>query len=212
MLFEELNERLLVQESLGLLIEESLICRATTLGEEEKLVLHTRVTTVDINLCREVCAAVVLIGHRDRYNLRVAEIALLVCLVNTARDILCVLCACPNIFALVSNADCSTCILTSWQLTLGCYARVHQHCVGYELVVVGSLLVLQDVAQLLQVCRTEVERHIGISLLCEEFDTLWIDLQNLATIALNDLHIILRQKTILCVVTLDWERLLIDKF
>ena len=54
MLLEELNERLLVQQRLGLLIEEGLICRATTLGDEQKLILHTGMTAIDVDLRGEV--------------------------------------------------------------------------------------------------------------------------------------------------------------
>ena len=50
MLGDKLRERLLVQESLGLLIEEGLVCRTTTLGDEEELILVT-LGCIDSRLC-----------------------------------------------------------------------------------------------------------------------------------------------------------------
>ena len=168
-------------------------------------------TTVDVNLCREVSARVVLVGHCDRHNLRVTEVTLCICCISTARDVLSILNASVYILALVSHADSGTSILASWQLALCSNYRVHQHSVCYELIVVCCLSILKDVTQLLQVSRTEVERYIGVSLLSEKLQTLRINLQNLTTVTLNDLYIVLSKQTILSVVALNWERLLIDK-
>jgi hypothetical protein len=57
----------------------------------------------------------------------------------------------------------------------------------------------------------KVERHIAVSTLREQLQALRIDLQDLATIALNNFHIICGEKLILCGILLDWIGFLIDE-
>ena len=88
MLLDEFRERLLVQQRLGLLVEESLVGRAAALGDEEELVLHAGLAAVDVDLRGKVRARVLLVGHRKGHDLRIAQVAVLVGLVNAPGDAL----------------------------------------------------------------------------------------------------------------------------
>ena len=211
MLLDEFRERLLVQQRLGLLVEESLVGRAAALGDEEELVLHAGLASVDIDLRREVRARVLLVDHREGHNLRIAQVTLLIGLVDTLCDALCIVGARPDILALVGDADGRAGVLAGRQLALGGHALIQQHRVGHELVVVRSLGIIEDVAQFLQVRRTQVERHIAVCGLRQQLEARGIHLQDLASVALDDLHVILRQKTVLRFVLLNRERLLINE-
>ena len=209
---DELGERLLVEQRLGLLVEEGLVGRAAALGDEEEFVLHAGLAAVDVNLCREVRSRVLLVNHREGDHLRIAEVALLVGLVDAAGDAAGVVGAGPYVLTLVGDADGRTGILAGGQLALGGHALVEQHRVGDELVVVGRFGVVEDVAQLLQVRRAQVERHVAVGGLREQLEARGVDLQHLAAVALDHFHVILRQKTVLGFVLPDGERLLIDEF
>ena len=211
MLSDEIRERLLVQQRLGLLVEEGLVGRAAALGDEEELVLHAGLAAVDVDLRRKVRARVLLVGHREGHDLRIAEVALLVGLVNSPGDALGVVGSRPDVLALVPDADGRAGVLAGRQLALGGHALVEQHRVGHELVVVGGLRIVEDVAQLLQMRRTQIERHVRIGRLRQQLEARGVHFQDFTPVALDDLHVILRQKTVLGFVLPDGERLLIDE-
>ena len=209
---DELGERLLVEQRLGLLVEEGLVGRTAALGDEEELVLHAGVASVDVDLRRKVRARILLVGHREGNHLRIAQVALLVGLVDAARDMLGVVGARIDVLALVADTDRRTRVLTGGQFAFGCDALVQQHGVGHEAVVVGGFGIFEDVAQFLQVRSTQVERHVGIGGLRQLLQPLGVDFQNLAAVALHDFHVILGQQTVLRGVLAHGKRLLIDEF
>ncbi len=210
-LADELRERLLVQKGFGLLIEEGLVGRAAALGNEQKLVLHARMTAVDVDLRGQVCARIFLVGHGKGHYLRVAQIAILVGLVYAARDALGIVGTRVYVLALVTDADRRTGVLACGQLALGRDALVEQHGVGDEFVVVGGFGIFEDVGEFLQVRCAQIERHVGVCLLGQQFETLGVDLQYFTAVALDDLHVVLRQKPVFGLVRLDRKRLLIDE-
>ena len=211
MLLEELGERLLVEQGLGLLVEEGLVCRAAALGDEEELVLHAGLAAVDVDLCREVGARVLLVDHRERYYLRVAQVAVLVCLIYAAGDAGGIVGTRIYILALVGYADGRTRILTRGQLAFGRYRLVEKHGVCDELVVVRGFGILEYRCELSKVCRTQVERYVGIGLLREQFQTFGVYFQYFTSVALDDLNVILRQKAVLGGILLDGIGFLIDE-
>ena len=111
----------------------------------------------------------------------------------------------------MADADSRAGILAGRQFAFGRNDLVQQHRVGHELVVVGGFGVLEDVAQLFEVRGAQVERHVGISLFRKQFEALGVDLEDFASVALDDLHVLLRQKTVLGFVFPHGERLLINK-
>ena len=211
MLLDEFRERLLVQQRFGLLVEEGLVGRAAALGDEEELVLHAGLAAVDVDLRGKVRARVLLVGHRKGNHLRIAQVTVLVGLVNAPGDALGVVGPRPDILALVADADGRAGVLAGGQFAFGRDGLVQQHRVGHELVVVGGFGVFENVAQFLEMRGAQVERHVGISLLRKQFEALGIDLEDLASVALHDLHVLLRQKTVLGFVFPHGERLLIDE-
>ncbi len=212
MLGDELGQRLFVQKRLSLLIEEGLVGRTAALGNEKELVFHAGLAAVDVDLRGQIGAGVLLLGHGKRHDLRITQIALLVSLVNAAGDALGIVGPGKNVLALMADADGRAGILTGGQLALGRDALVEQHGISHELVVVGSLGVVEDVAQLLQVGRTQVERHVAVSRLGQQLQTGRIDLEDLTAVALDDLDVIFGQQTVLRFVLPHGERLLVDEF
>jgi hypothetical protein len=75
----------LVQQRLGLLEEVALVGAAAALGHEEELVL-VAVGGGDLDLGRQVGAGVLLVVHRERRQLAVAQVAREVRLVDAAGD------------------------------------------------------------------------------------------------------------------------------
>lgn len=71
-----------VEDSLCLLVEISLVGRATTLGYAEELVLHT-FRSFDVNLCGKVALRIHLIVHGEGSILRIAQVLFGISLVNT---------------------------------------------------------------------------------------------------------------------------------
>ncbi len=112
----------------------------------------------------------------------------------------------------MADADGRTGVLAGGQLALGRYALVQQHRVGHELVVVGGFAVLQNVAQLLQVGGAQVERYVAVGGLRELFEPFGVDLQDFAAVALDDLHVLFRQQTVLGFVLRNGVGFLIDEF
>ena len=211
MLFDEFRERLLVQQRLGLLVEEGFVGRAAALGDEEEFVFHARTAAVDVDLGRQVGARILLVGHREGHDLRIAQVAVLVGFVNALRDARGVVGARVDVLALMADADGRAGVLTGRQLALGRNDLIQQHGVGHELVVVGSFGIFEDVAQFLQVRGAQTERHVAVSGLRQQFETRGVHLQDFTSVALDDLHVILRQKTVLSFVLPHGERLLINK-
>ena len=212
MLLDELRERLLVEQRLGLLVEEGLVGRAAALGDEQELVLHAGLASVDVDLRRKVRPGVLLVDHREGHDLRIAQVALLVGLVDAPGDAGGIVGPGPHVLTLVGDADRRTGVLAGRKLALGGHALVQKHRVGHELVVVRRLGIIEDVAQFLQVRRTQVERHVGIGRFRQQLESCGIDLENLPAVALDDLYVVLRQQTVLRLVLPYGERLLINEF
>ena len=202
----------LVEQRLGLLIEEGLVGRAAALGDEEEFVLHAGMAAVNVDLCREVRTGILLLGHRERHDLRIAQVAVFVGLVHALGNAFRIVGARIDVLALMADADGRAGILACGKFALGRNDLVEQHGVGHELVVVGGLGIIEDVAQFLQVGGAQVERHVAVRGFGQEFEACGVDLEDLAAVALHDFHILLRQKTVLGFVVLNRKRLLIDEF
>ena len=208
---DEIGQRFLVQQRLGLLVEEGLVGRAAALGNEEEFVLHAGVAAVNVDLRREVRTGILLLGHRERHDLRIAQVAVFVGLVHAFGNVFRIVGARIDVLALVADADGRAGVLARGEFALGRNDLVEQHGVSHELVVVGGLGIVEDVAQLLQVGGTQVERHVAVSGFGQEFEASGVDLEDLAAVAFDDFHVILRQQTVLGFVFPDGERLLINE-
>ena len=208
---DEIGQRFLVQQRLGLLVEEGLVGRTAALGNEEEFILHAGVAAVNVDLRREVRTGILLLGHRERHDLRIAQVAVFVGLVHAFGNVFRIVGARIDVLALVADADGRAGVLARGEFALGRNDLVEQHGVSHELVVVGGLGIVEDVAQLLQVGGTQVERHVAVSGFGQEFEASGVDLEDLAAVAFDDFHVILRQQTVLGFVFPDGERLLINE-
>ena len=207
---DEFGQVLLGQQGFGLLVEESFVGRATTFGDEQEFIL-VAFGGIEVDLSRQVGAAVFLVEHSEGNNLRITQVTLGVGLVNTARDALGIVHTGINILALLADTDCGTGILTGGEFALGSHALVYEHSIGNEFIVIGSLGVVEDIIEFLEMRAAQIERHIGIGLLREQFKTFGVDAENLAVAALLNSDIVFGNQAILGGVLSHFERLLIDK-
>ncbi len=166
--YKELLEVGLSEESFGLLEEVGLVGRAAAFGDEEEVVFVAS-NGVEVSLCGEVVARVLFFEHVFCNNLRVAEVSLSVGFVDAFPEVFFVFATRPDVFAFFADDDSSARVLACWELTVGSYDLVEQHGVGYEFVVVAGFRVVKDVAQFLQVGRTEIERDVGEGSFGEKF-------------------------------------------
>jgi hypothetical protein len=176
LLGDEAEQRLRVQQRLGLLVEEGLVGRATPLGYEEQVVLVARLG-VDLDLRRQVRAGVLLAVHVERRHLRVAQVALLVGAVDAARERTGVVRAGEDPLPLVPDDDGGASVLTAGQHAAGRDVRVLQQLERDEAVVVGRLGVAQDLGELLQVARAQQVRDVVHGVARQTLEPLGLDAQ-----------------------------------
>ena len=160
LLVEELDERLRVQDGLGLLVQEGLVRRAAALRDEQEAVLVAG-GRVEIDLRRQVGPGVHLLEEVDRRHLRVAQVRLGVGLVDSARDRLLVVARSPDALALLADRDGGSGILARGEDHPGGDARVAQHVECDEAIVGRRLGIVQDPAQLAEVPRPEEVAHVA---------------------------------------------------
>ena len=208
MRFDEISQILLGEQRFGLLVEERFVGRSPALGDKQELVFVAR-SGVKVDLGRQVSPAVLLLGHRERHHLRIAQVPVAVSLVNAFRQHLGVIGTGVHVLALLADHDRRTGILAGGQFALGRYDLVDQHRVSDKLIVVSGFGILEDVRQFLQVCSTQVERYVGKSLFGKQFQTFGVDLKHFASVAFDHLHVILREQAILRCVGRQRKRLLI---
>ncbi len=165
-----------------------------------------------VDLGRKVRAGVLFLGHRERNDLRIAQVAVAVCLVDTLREHLGVVAARIDVLALLADHDGRTGILTGRQLALGGDRLIEQHRIGDELVVVGRFRIVQNARQFLQMRRAQVERHVGDRLARQQFQPLGGHLQNAAAVAFDRFHVILRKQAVFRRILRQRERFLINEF
>ncbi len=147
LLVEERQQRLGVEQRLGLLEEEGLVGRAAALGDEQELVLVAR-SGEELDLGGEVGAGVLLLVHRERRQLRVAEIRAGVGVEDALREGGRVVGPGEDVLALVPDHDGGAGVLARRQHPAGRDVGVLQHLQGDEAVVVRRLGIVDDGAQL----------------------------------------------------------------
>ena len=144
------QQRLLVEQRLGLLEQVRLVGAAAALGDEQELV-GVAVDGADLDLRRQVGAGVALLVHRQRGHLAVAQVRREVRLLHAGGDRRLVAAAGHHELALLRLDDRRAGVLAHRQHAAGGDDGVLQQVEGDEAVVVGRLRVVEDAAQLLEV-------------------------------------------------------------
>ena len=144
------QQRRLVQQRLGLLVEVALVGRAAALGHEQELV-GVAVDGGDLDLRRQVRAGVLLGVHVERCHLGVPEVRRLVRVVDAVGDRFLVAAAREHELALLRLHDRGAGVLAHREHAARGDRRVLEQVERDEAVVVRRLRVVEDVAQLLQV-------------------------------------------------------------
>ena len=149
-LVQEVDQRLLVEQGLGLLVQERLVGRAPALGHVEQLVDRARLG-VDLHLGGQVVAGVDLGEHVEGGELGVAQARRAVGVEHAPGDGLGVVGEGQHLFALVAYHHRGAGVLAHGQDAPGCDVGVEEQLQGHEAVVLRRLRVVDDVAELLEV-------------------------------------------------------------
>ena len=144
------QQRLLVEQRLGLLEEVRLVGAPAPFGDEQELVGVT-VDGADLDLRRQVGPRVALLVHRQRGHLAVAQVRREVGLLHAGGDRRLVAAAGDHELALLRLDDRRARVLAHRQDTAGGDHGVLQQVEGDETIVVGGLRVVEDPAQLFEV-------------------------------------------------------------
>ncbi|MGX1314227.1 hypothetical protein RKD24_004346 [Streptomyces calvus] len=166
LLLQELHHGGLVQDRLGLLVEERLVGRAAALGHEQELV-GAAVGRVQLDLRREVGAGVLLLPHGQRRHLRVAQVQVLVRVVDAPGQGLLVAALGQHVLAALAHHDRRAGVLAHREHARRRDVRVLQQVQRDELVVGRRLGVVDDAAQLGEVGRAQVVLDVVDRLLGE---------------------------------------------
>ena len=148
------QQRVLVEQRLGLLEQVRLVGAAAALGDEQELV-GVAVDGADLDLRRQVRPGVALLVHRQRRHLAVAQVRREVGLLHAGGDRRFVAAAGHDELALLRLDDRRAGVLTHRQHAAGGDDGVLEQVEGDEAIVVGRLRVVEDAAQLFEVTGAE---------------------------------------------------------
>ena len=135
--------------------QKALVGGAAALGHEHELV-GVIALGVDLALRRHVVGGVLLLVHRQRRDLRIAQIAAQIGVARALAQRRLVVAVGDDAAALLAHDDRGAGVLAHRQHAAGGDVGVLQEIEGDELVVVAGLLVIEDVAQLLQMPRPQI--------------------------------------------------------
>jgi hypothetical protein len=167
--------------------QEGLVGRAAALGDEQELVGLVPLR-IDLDLRRQVRARVDLLEHRQRRELRIAEVLLEVGVPHALGDGGLVLAVGEDEAALLAHHDRRPGVLAHGQHAARGDVGVLQKVVGHELVVRGRLGVVEDGGELLQVARAQQVVDVDEGLLGELPDRAALDGHHLAGADALDAH------------------------
>ena len=177
------------------------------LGHEEKLV-GVAVYGRDVDLRGEVRARVHLVEHVEGRELRVAQVARLVRLIDAAREGLLVAAAGEHVLALLAHHDGGARVLTHREHTARGDGGVLEQVEGHEAVVGRGLRVVENLPQLREVTGPKQVRDVAHGLAREERESLRIDAEKGLTERLEGRHMIGRHEAKGRVVVAERERVL----
>ena len=179
LLVDEVHQRDRVQDRFRLLIEKALVRRASALRNEQEAVL-VAACRVKVDLRRQVRAGVLLLVHRQRRHLGVAEVPLLVGVEDAAAELLLVVEVGVDVLSLVAEDDRGARVLAAREYPAGGDVRVLEQLHRDEAVVRGRLRVVQDAAQLFQVAGPKEMGDVVHRVAGDESERLGFDVERFA--------------------------------
>ncbi len=135
--------------------QETLVGAAAALGHEHELV-GVIAFGIDLALRRHVVGGVLLLIHRQRRHLRIAQIAAQIGVAGAFAQGGLVVAVGEDVAALLAHDDRGAGVLAHRQDAAGGDVGVLQEIEGDELVIVARLLVVEDAAQLLEMAGPQV--------------------------------------------------------
>ena len=149
LLLQERQQAILGQHRGRRLEQKALVGGAAALGHEHELV-GVIALGVDLALRRHVVGGVLFLIHRQRRDLRIAQVAAQIGIARAFRERGLVVAVGDDVAALLAHDDRGAGVLAHRQHAAGGDVGVLQEVKGDELVVVARLLVVEDRAELLQ--------------------------------------------------------------
>mmetsp|Transcript_8147 Transcript_8147/g.23142 ORF Transcript_8147/g.23142 Transcript_8147/m.23142 type:complete len:376 (-) Transcript_8147:14-1141(-) len=196
LLLEELQEGFGVQQGLGLLEEEGLVRRATSLGNEHEVVL-VALGCEEVNLRRQIGLRVRLAEHVRRHDLGIPQVGPRVRVVDALREVGLVLTVREDMLPALAHDDGRARVLAHGQDHRRRNVGVLEHLDGHELVVLRGLRVFQNVGQRLEMSWPQEVGDIYKGRRRQEPESLRRHAQELLPIEGHRLHIVPRQLPVL---------------
>ena len=154
----------------------ALVGRAAALGHEQEFV-SVALVSIQLDLSREIGLGVLLLVHRERRQLRVAQVGGRVDFVHAAGDGHFVFTVGQHLVTALAHNDGCACVLAGRQHTCGGNIGIAQQLGRDDTVVGGRLRVVENGAQLLKVARTQKMRDVAHRCLGEQCQAFGLHLQ-----------------------------------
>ncbi len=184
LLLQEPHHGGLVQDGLGLLVEERLVGAAAALRHEQELV-GAAVRGVELDLRRQVGAGVLLLPHGERSHLRVPQVQPGVRVVDAVGEGLLVLAPGEDLLTALAHHDRRAGVLAHREHARRGDVRVLQQVQRHELVVRGRLRVVDDAPQLGEVRGPQIVLDVVDRLFGELAQRLRLDLEERTPVGLE---------------------------
>ena len=187
---EEVEQPVAGEDRGRFLVEEGLVGRAAALGHEQKFVIILALG-IDIDLGRKIVAGVLLLEHRERCELAVAQVALEVGRRGARRQRVVVAALGPDPPALLAHDDRGAGVLAHREDSAGRDVGVLHQVVGDEAVVGRGLGIVEDVAQLLEMARSQEMVDVAEGGFRQQAQRFEIDLEDVLAGEAVDGHVLI---------------------
>ncbi len=192
LLLQELDQTVVGQKGRRALEQEGLVGRSAALGHEQELV-GVLAFRIELDLRRHVVGGVLFLKHRQRRELRIAQVLLEIGIARAFAEGGFIGAVGPDPAALLAHDDGRAGVLAHGQDACGRNAGVLQKVEGDELVVFGCFRIVQDLLELFQVAGTQVVVDILEGFLRQKTHALALHHEHFFAVELGRLHVIRSQ-------------------